>query len=449
MTNVVTLSKGSHAIKVGARMRKSDEGSGSYTNFNGSWIFNQPSTLATSAGGCLAAYGTDATSLELYQQTEILLNQGVPMANVIAQGCGPNQFKLNGGNAVQNVDQFDLGAYVQDDWRLRPNLTVNLGVRYETQTNIGDHNDWAPRIGVAWAPGAKGKTTSKTVIRAGYGIFYSRFSLANTLQTERFNGVEQTNYTTSNPLAMAAYPFLPPTNLLTALNQAIYTVDSSMKSPYQSQLAVSVDRQLPGRTQLSVNYVNTRGVHTLRQRDINAPDAMFGGSASAFAGTDVPNANGDIYQYEDSGIFKQTQLTVNANSRVNSHLQLQGYYSYSQAHTNASGFPMDQYNTSLDWGRAQYDIRNRAFVGGTIGLPLRLQLNPFVTMQSGAPFNITTGGQYDDQNTQLINGRPVVGALRPRAPCKNNLIRMLQPSTCNGRDPDPDQLRRRSRPVQR
>ncbi len=413
LTNVVTLSKGSHAIKVGARVRKSDEGSGSYSNFNGSWTFQTPSAIATGAGGCLAAYGADATSLELYQQTEILLNQGMPMASIIAQGCGPSQFKLNGGQAVQNVDQWDLGAYVQDDWRLRPNLTVNLGVRYETQTNINDHNDWAPRIGIAWAPGAKGKTTSKTVIRAGYGIFYSRFSLANTLQTERFNGVAQTNYSTTNPLAMAAYPFLPATGLLTALNQAIYTVDSNMKSPYQSQLAVSVDRQLPGRTQLSVNYVNTRGVHILRQRDINATDPSLGG-LRPFAGTDVPNADGDIYQYEDTGIFKQTQLTVNANSRVNSHLQLQGYYSFSEAHTNVSstgGFPMDQYNTSLDWGRAPYDIRNRAFVGGTLGLPLRLQLNPFVTMQSGAPFNITTGYQYDGQNTQLLNGRPAF------APC--------------------------------
>jgi len=406
LTNVVTLSKGKHAVKVGARLRQTDEGSSSSTNFNGSWLFQKPSALATGPGGCLESYGANPTSLDLYQQTQILLYEGVPIANIVAQGCGPNQFTLSGGIAVQGVRQFDLGAFVQDDWRILPNLTVNLGVRYETQNNISDHNDWAPRVGIAWAPGAKGKTASKTVIRAGYGIFYSRFAEANTLNALRFNGVEQTNYSTTNPLAMVFYPELPPTTLLTSLNQAIYTVDSNMKSPYLSQAAISVDRQLPGRTQVSVQYVNTRGVHVLRQRDINAPNSA---GVRPFAGTDVPNADGDIYQYEDSGLFKQSQFTVNANSRLNSHLQLQGYYSYSQANTNVSstaGFPMDQYDTSLDWGRAPYDIHNRGFIGGTVGLPLRLQLNPFVTMQSGAPFNITTGGEYDGQNDQLLNGRP-------------------------------------------
>ena len=101
----------------------------------------------------------------MYQQTEL----GTP-------GCGPSQFSLSSGIPYQQARQFDLGVYVQDDWRLHAqSLTINAGLRYETQNNIGDHLDLGPRLGLAWAPGAKGKTASKTVIRAGYGIFFTRF----------------------------------------------------------------------------------------------------------------------------------------------------------------------------------------------------------------------------------------------------------------------------------
>jgi hypothetical protein len=189
------------------------------------------------------------------------------------------------------------------------------------------------------------------------------------------------------------------------------------------QMAIGVDRQLPGRTQLSINYVNTRGVHVLRERDINAPvgyiapppnsDIPINPGVRPFAGTGVPGANEDIYQYETSGIFKQTQLTVNANTRLNSHLQVQGYYVFGEAHTNVNGtngFPMNQYNDNIDWGRAPFDARHRGYFGGAIGLPLKLNLNPFVTMQSGFPFNIITGQQFD--------GDGITTSTRPYfAPC--------------------------------
>lgn len=67
---------------------------------------------------------------------------------------------------------------------------MSLGLRYETQNNIPDWRDFAPRIGMAWAPGrASGKSRSKNVIRAGFGVFYDRFSLANTLTAQRYNGL--------------------------------------------------------------------------------------------------------------------------------------------------------------------------------------------------------------------------------------------------------------------
>jgi hypothetical protein len=412
--NILTTTRGSHALKIGFRARQTDTTSLSNSNFNGTYTFNPP----TPASGLPVCPNT-ATSLDVYQQTQILLSQGVPLATLLAEGCGPSQFTLSSGIPNQQARQFDLGVFVQDDWRLYPNLTINAGMRYETQNNIGDHFDLGPRVGLAWAPGAKGKSASKTVIRAGYGIFFTRFPVGNTLQALRFNGVTETNYiiTAGEPnaaAALAAYPNIPAVSLLQVQNQAIYEVDKGLRTPYIGQSAIELDRQLPGRTQLSINYVNTRGFHQLRERDINAPIGYIGplpGSqfpvnpgVRPFAGTNVPGASGDIYQYETSGIFKQTQLTINANTRLNSHLQLQGYYVWGEAHTNANGFPMNQYNDDLDWGRASFDIRHRGFFGGSIGLPYKLNLNPFFTMQSGAPFNLTTGEAFEGDG--IFNARP-------------------------------------------
>lgn len=435
LSNTLTFTRGSHAMKVGFRGRQTDLFSKATSNFNGSWLFNAP---FIPAGGvvppCLASYGANPTSLDLYQATQTLLADGTPMSTIIADGCGPSQFTLSSGIPAQNVGQFDLGAFVQDDWRVAPNLTINAGLRYETQNNIRDHLDWAPRLAMAWAPGAKGKTASKTVIRAGYGLFYDRFAEANVLNALRYNGVEQTNYlitqnTPGSMTALEAYcpqaatvgvvnpsclnaPGIPSLSSLTVENQAIYVLDRSLRAPYMAQSNVSIDRQLPGRTQVSLNYINTRGVHVLRDVDINAPCTpsvpnCVVGVQRPFEGTDVPNANGDIYDYQTSGIFKQTQIQFNANTRVSSHFQLQGYYVYGQAHSNANGFPMDQYNEHQEWGRANFDIRNRGYFGGTVGLPFRMQLAPFVQMQSGSPFNITTGEDYYGDG--IINQRPFFG----------------------------------------
>src|SRR5260370_1419611 len=101
--------------------------------------------------------------------------------------------------------------FVQDDWRFRPNLTISTGVRWETQTNISDHHDFAPRIAVAWAPGAKKGQASKTVIRTGGGMFYDRVNENTTLQTLRFNGISQLNYQlTATNFPLTFYPNVPP-----------------------------------------------------------------------------------------------------------------------------------------------------------------------------------------------------------------------------------------------
>lgn len=418
--NLLTITQGKHAIKVGGRLRQGDLDSLATTNFNGSWTFGQP-IQPLSGPWCLAGIA-NPTSLNLYQETELLLSQGVPMAQILSEGCGPSQFTLNAGIPRQSVRQLDLGLFAQDDWRVRNNLTLSFGLRYETQNNIHDHLDLGPRGAIAWAPWQKGNSAGKTVFRAGWGMFFDRFAEANVLNALRYNGVAQQNYVINNALlaggavdaqaALSAYPGVPDMSLLTLQNQALYEIDRNFRAPYMMQTAFSVERSLPGRTTVSFNYVDTRGVHVMRERDINA--YLPGTYTGPGTGVRPYPINDDIYLYESSGIFKQSQYIVNVNSRINSHFQLQGYYAYGQAHTNASSFPMDQYNDDAEWGRAPYDARHRAFIGGNVGLPLKWVAAPFVTMNSGLPFNITTGNAFDGDG--IFNARPsfATSASNPR-----------------------------------
>jgi len=387
LRNFVTMTMGTHALKVGFRVRQNDLTAQSTSNFNGSYTF---------------------LNIQQYQQTQLLLAQGTPMAAVLNAGYGPSSLTLSSGTPVQSVRQLDSTFYLQDDWRVRQNLTVNIGLRYETQNNIQDHLDLAPRFGFAWAPGAKANKASKTVIRGGFGIFFDRFEESNVLNALRFNGSSQQNYlinvnTPGAAAALATYPALPSVALLSLQNQAQWRVDPTLRAPYNMQKAIGVDRQLPARTQLSVNLVDTRGVHTLHNVDVNT---VLPNGLRPFTGTGIAGANGDIYQYQSDGIFKQLQIMSNVSSRVNAHLTLQGYYVLGWAHSNANGFVMDPLHPNLDWGRANFDTRQRGFIGGTIGMPYGLSVAPFITMASGSPYNITTGQQWD--NDGQYNARPTV-----------------------------------------
>jgi hypothetical protein len=192
------------------------------------------------------------------------------------------------------------------------------------------------------------------------------------------------------------YPNVPPAaSLGSPLQQTIYRIDPAARAPYMMQAALGVERALPGKSTLSINLVNSRGNHTLRTRDINAPMAN---GAIPYAGY------GPIYQYETSGLYKQTQAIFNASTRFNPRFTLSGYYALGFAHGNAQGLPMNQYDTSLDYGRTQFDVRHRAFIGGNATLKWGISAAPFITMSSGSPFNITTGNQFNGDG--IFNARP-------------------------------------------
>ena len=127
--------------------------------------------------------GFGLSSIERYQKTLQLQEQGFTPAQIRAAGGGATQFRLNAGNPFADVNQTDYGVFIQDDWRIRPNLTLSYGLRYEIQTNAHSKFDFAPRIAVAWSPGAANSAKPpKMVICVGTGFFYNRFNESSTLR---------------------------------------------------------------------------------------------------------------------------------------------------------------------------------------------------------------------------------------------------------------------------
>jgi outer membrane receptor protein involved in Fe transport len=101
------------------------------------------------------------SSIERYRRTILFQQLGYSPVQIRALGGGATQFSLNADIPELSVHQFDAGIFGGDDWRVRPNLTLSLGLRYETQTNIHDWRDFAPRLAVAWAPGSGSKGRAK------------------------------------------------------------------------------------------------------------------------------------------------------------------------------------------------------------------------------------------------------------------------------------------------
>jgi hypothetical protein len=208
--------------------------------------------------------------------------------------------------------------------------------------------------------------------------------------------------------------------LLTQQTQTIYRISPDLHAPYILQSAVSLERQVTKIANVTVSYLNARGVHQLLSRNVNAPLP-----GTPFSSGPPPNpAAGPIYQYSSDGVFRQNQLIANFNIRSGARLNLFGYYSLNYANSDASGasgFPSNQYDLGADYGRASFAVRNRVFIGGTVGLPHAFRLSPFMIFNSGSPYNVTVG--QDLSNDSLFNDRPALATnvsgscLSPTAAC--------------------------------
>ncbi len=390
LQNYTSLNRGKHFIRFGVRLRDTEESNTTTSNFNGTFTF---------------------TSINAYQITQQGLQQGLTDAQIRAAGGGASQFLIVAGTPLARVNLMDLGLYVEDDWKLRPNMTLSAGLRYETQNKIGDHSDFAPRIGFAWGIG-KG-SRPKTVLRTGSGIFYDRFGESQVLRAERLNGLNQQQFVVNAPDFFPTIP-APGTLVGSQTFPTSYRIGSNLRAPYIIQSAIGVERQVTKSATASVTYLNAHGVHQLLTRNINAPLPGTYDPLNPASGVRPFGNVGNIYQYESNALFNQNQLIANFNIRAGTKLSLFGFYTLNYANSSSAGvnsFPTDQYDIAADYGRAAFDVRHRFFLGGSMALPRGFRISPFLVASSGGPFNITLG--RDLNGDSIFNDRPAFATGSP------------------------------------
>lgn len=379
------FSRGNHSFKAGVRVRGVKLTEFSTSNYVGTFTFagdveRDPATGAPRPGNDVIS------SLEQYRRTLL----GLP-------GYGPSQFTLSAGEPYASVNQWEMGVYFQDEWRVRQNFTFSYGLRYENQTNAGGEHSFAPRIGLAYSfNSADGRP--KAVLRAGVGIFYDDVDEDLTLDQTRFDGIRQQQFIVPRP---SFFPNVPtPTELGQFFIPTSRRQLNAFETPYAVQGSVSLERQLPWNVTGTVTYFFSRGVHQLRTRNINAPDP-------ATRVRPLGDALGNVFSVEASGLSWRNQIRFGFNRRAAGWLSFFGNYglNWSRSDTDGSGSqPVNPYDLRSEYGRASDDSRQFLFVGTNISAPWGVTVNPFLIARSGRPYNITTG--RDLNGDSVFTDRP-------------------------------------------
>lgn len=372
---------------------------------------------------------------------QFTLNPGVlvPVSQLTLSDVA--RFTQSFGNAQYQVKEWLWSVFAQDDFKIRRDLTLNLGVRYEQQTFTQDANNVAPRIGLAYNIAGD----DRTVLRAGYGIYYieipADFAAAANINgptgTFTFSAAPgQLGFPTSlNPLpAFPAGAILPPRNINILPGQAAFLSQffnvgalrgypNRLMNPYEQQVSVGIDHRFGATWQLSVAYIHQRTIRLDRPADLNAPAPLNRTEPGQVRSATVADLTRPIQPV--AGGFRQISATindgnawydglqVNLNKRFGNRFSMLLSYTYSHALDTAepdvpSENPNDQtqLGSSFEKAPATLDQRNRAALSGWWQMPQGMVLGGLATLASGVPFNITTGV---DNNGDGINAdRPVI-----------------------------------------
>ncbi|HEX3939947.1 MAG TPA: carboxypeptidase regulatory-like domain-containing protein [Acidobacteriaceae bacterium] len=375
LQNYDTYTRGNHTIRFGTRWRAYREASYSEANVNGSYVFQ---TIQHYLAGTPDQY----------------------TATVVH-------------NPLARALMVDGAFFYQDDWKWKPNFTVSYGLRMEGQNRISHHVDWAPRLALAWAPGHPGKNPPKTVVRVGYGWFYTRYispccggsSLA-VIDAIHNNGINQQSYSVTNPDFYNPQSAAPLADL-TANDESspvIWSIDPRLRANLYMQSAEEVDQQIAKQVTFSLRYQQQRALYTPNAANLTAP--YFDPATYTVTG---PQPSVYRYQFQSGATWKQQQIIANTSAHL-AKLTLNASYTFTEAKSDTqsfNSFPSDPQDPSLDFGRAVWGNHSRYFVFATYTAPWKISVSPFVWGSSGAPYNIIIGNDLTGNNQ--YNARPTFG----------------------------------------
>jgi hypothetical protein len=361
LQDMVSLYRGRHSFRFGARVRPKYISNTDAANFGGTFEF----------------------------------------ANLQQYALGlPTVFRVNQGEPKVYYKQHEGDVFFQDEIKLRPNLSVMLGLRYDWQINIKDHDNFVPRIAFTYAPGDQ-----KTVIRGGVGIFNERLTERITERSMLYDGLRVRELVIDNP----SFPN-PFTGQGTQVGQqlpSVLRVDPNLTTPSTTQASISLERVLWNRTTFTVEYATLRGIHLFHLRNINAP----------LPGTGVrPNPNFfNINQVESGGRLRSNALAFTFRGRIGNFFKGVAQYTYSRSFNDTNGaepgagfpfaLPVNNYDRRPEYGRADFDRRHRFTLAGTLEFPHGFRMASVLTLASNAPYTITTG--FDNNRDSETNDRPI------------------------------------------
>lgn len=310
----------------------------------------------------------------------------------------PLQYTVNVGDPRVAFSQYEVAYFFQDEIRLRPQLSLLVGLRHELQSNLNDHKNLAPRIALSTSP------DGQTILRAGIGTFYQRQPVTLEEQFLLLNGSHLHQIVVSNP----SFPLVgSPSSLVSTSPPSVLQIDPRLRTPYAIQASLDVERKLGRKTTLTAEYIMLRGLKLYRMPDVNAPLPTTGVRPD-------PNFL-NVDQFETSGSSHSHSLTLGLRTTLGGRLQLLSQYTFSHSIDDTSGLsflPANNYDLRGERGRSDFDQRHRLNFTGLFKLPWDFNLGCVVSLYSGIPFNITTG--FDDDRDTVFNDRPSLG--NPKAP---------------------------------
>jgi hypothetical protein len=315
----------------------------------------------------------------------------------------PSAFRIQTGNGHLVFWERNVAGFVEDSIRVRPNLSVTMGLRYYFQNYFHDDvNNFAPRLSFAFAPTAK----SKTIFRGGAGIFYDRSGPRPVADLLHFNGVNLLRLLL--PLQIGGflpYPVMPAD--LAGVPSSVVQLDPRLRIPYILQYSFGIERQVTAKSTFSATYVGNRGIDLFRSIDANAP------LPPTYSARPNPTI-GQVRSIQSDGYQKSNGLELSFRGKPVKWFSGQAQYTLSKTYNNTSGityFPGDSNFPWLDWARSANDRRHKFDLLGNFEPTDLFSLGVALQAYSGKPVNVTTGA--DANGDGIFNDRPDNG-LAPR-----------------------------------
>jgi hypothetical protein len=305
----------------------------------------------------------------------------------------PFSFVQQQGTSQLVYCQKEMGLFAQDEMRIRPGLSVAIGLRYDWQNYVSNPKNFAPRVSFALAP----SKSRKIVFRGGAGIFYETTGQAAIADMLRFNGQTLRQIVFSNP--SYPNPFMVG-GVARTFPSSIVRFAPDLRLPYDLHYSFGVETQLQKSTIFTATYSGIRGFDLFRSRDLNAPLLPLY--------LQRPNPEiGTLREIESDGDLTNNALKLTVRTKIGGFFNGMAQYTLSRSYDDTAGidaFPANQYDLTGEWSRSNYDARHFLYFYGTWNAPKDISLGASLSVHSGQPYTMTTG--TDDYGTTFANARP-------------------------------------------